>query len=157
MPSETRWITPTAADLLRACSSPEREALAEAAIAPGQGDPVPETLADAVAHVRDCVASFSRNRLGGEGMVPRGLLGTTLSLGIYTALSRLPIASLITEARTRLYDDALDRLKLIAAGDITVEQPDLPLGCADFHYTNTARPRWRSIPRRFTRAHEEGL
>jgi hypothetical protein len=102
----------------------EWEAVREMALAEEQSDPLVETLADATLLVRGYVAACPRNRLGAEGTVPAALRGATLAVAAYRALSRLPVSSLISEARTRLHDSALDTLNSTAACKFAVELPD---------------------------------
>jgi phage gp36-like protein len=118
------WAAPTSNDLRTRLTGPELSALAGAAKASGQGDPTPEILARAVDECRGYLAARPAGDMGPAGTLPPQALGACLDIARYRLCSRLPVASLLTEARYNEYKDALQWLRDVQAGRCAVEAPD---------------------------------
>ena len=118
------WITLTEAQVLTKLSAPELAALKTAATAPGQTDPLPEILAQVVREVRGHVAGCDRNTLGPADTIPDELLGAALNRVRYELATRLPVASLLTEARKESNRDALTLLQRVASCQFALVQPE---------------------------------
>ena len=116
------WNIITTDDIKARLAGAELNALQTAALADGQVDPTPEIVAQAIDEVRGYVAAGGFT-LGAEGTIPGKLKGATLNLIRYRLCSRLPVASLLTEARIKEYEDALRLLEQVAAKKFMVEEP----------------------------------
>ena len=117
------WITITEALVTSKLSGPELAALKSAALATGQSDPLVEVIAQIVTEVRGYVGASARNTLGEGATIPDELLGAAISRIRFELATRLPVASLLTTARTEANTQALDRLRDAAAGRFAVIQP----------------------------------
>ncbi len=117
------WITLTETDVQTRLSGPELAALKSAALATGQSDPLPALVASVAREVRGYVAAGERNTLGPAGTIPDELESASLARVRYELATRLPVASLLTEARKEANRDALARLRDVAAGKFLIVQP----------------------------------
>lgn len=123
------WLALTPAHLQQSLSSVELSALQTLLLAAGQTDPLPEVIARTVSEVQGYVGA--RYTVGQTGTVPVQLLSAAIALARWHLLTRLPKASLATEARRTEYTDALALLRDVAAGkfalavatDPATEQP----------------------------------
>jgi len=117
------WTTLSVSDLYSGLTSPEVSALQTAATKTGQADPVAEAIAEAVQTVRGYVAANRANQLGDGATIPLELKSDTLAIARFGALNRLPVKSLMTQARIDAKNDAISKLKDVAAGRFAIEQP----------------------------------
>ena len=116
------WNTITTDDIKSRLAGAELNALQTAALADGQTDPTPEIVNQVIDEVRGYIAAAGVT-LGTEGTIPSKLKVATLNLIRYRLCSRLPVASLLTEARIKEYDDAVRLLEQVAAKKFAVEEP----------------------------------
>lgn len=116
------WAAITTDNIKARLAGAELNALQTAALAQGQTDPTPEIVAQAIDEVRGYIAAGGYT-LGAEGTVPSKLRGATLNLIRYRLCSRLPVASLMTDARIKEYDDAVRLLEQVASKKFLVEDP----------------------------------
>jgi len=120
------WVTITENDILTRLAAPEVNALKTAATAQGQENPLPEILAAVVREVRGYVAAFPGNKLGPDGTIPDELQVAALNRARYELATRLPVASLLTDARKESNADAIARLRDVAKGTLRIVQPPHP-------------------------------
>lgn len=109
------WITPTEAGILTKLSAPELTALKTAAVAPGQDNPLVESIKFVVNEISGYVAACDRNTLGPVGTIPPELELAALNRIRYELATRLPVASLLTEGRVESNRNALSLFKEVAA------------------------------------------
>lgn len=117
------WITLAEADVLTKLAAPELAAMKTAALGAGQANPLPEVITQVVREVRGYVAACDRNRLGEGATIPDELLGAAISRIRFELATRLPVASLLTDARREANRDALTLLSRVAACTFVLEQP----------------------------------
>lgn len=117
------WITLSETDVQTRLTGPELTALKTAALAAGQSNPLPEIITKVIQEVRARVAACQLNRLGSGATIPEELSEACLAMIRYRFITRLPVASLLTEARRDEYRDALRLLEDVAACRLRVEQP----------------------------------
>lgn len=118
------WLALTAAHVQQSLSAPELSALQTLLLAPGQTDPLPEVISRTVCEVQGYVGS--RYTVGQAGTVPEQLLSASIALARWHLLTRLPKASLATEARRTEYTDALALLRDVAAGKFAISEATDP-------------------------------
>ena len=118
------WIALTEAHVLTKLTAPEVAALKTAATATGQADPLPEIVAQIVREVRGHVAGCAKNTLGPAGTIPDELQGAALNRVRYELATRLPVASLLTDARKESNRDALTLLQRVASCQFALVQPE---------------------------------
>lgn len=124
------WTTLTSADLSATLLATESAALSTFALAPGASDPVATALAAMAEEVRGYVSAHAGMPLGQPGTIPSELQATALAIARWRLLNRLATGRasqvLLTEARRREYEEAVARLKDVAAGRFFVSPPDDP-------------------------------
>jgi glycerate-2-kinase len=120
------WITLDETNVQTRLTGPELSALKSAALAPGQVNPLPEIIAKVIQEVRGRVAACQLNRIGAGSTIPDELTESALAIIRYRLLTRLPVASLLTDARREEYRDALRLLADVAASHFRIEQPSTP-------------------------------
>jgi phage gp36-like protein len=118
------WTAPTVNDLKTRLAGPELTALSNAAKATGQADPTQEILTRAIDECRGYLAARPDSDMGPAGTLPLQVHGACLDLARYRLCTRLPVASLLTDARYNEYKDALTLLHDVQAGRCIVEAPD---------------------------------
>lgn len=118
------WITLTENDVLTRLSAPELKAIKTAATDLGQPSPLPEIIGYVTREVRAYVAAFAGNKLGPEGTIPDELQLAALNRVRYELATRLPVPSLLTDARKDSNADAIAQLRDAAAGRMRVVQPE---------------------------------
>ena len=100
------------------------------ALATGSADPVAAALADTTAEVRGYIAARAGEMVGEDGTLPSELKATALAIARWRLLTRLAAGRaatmLLTDARRRDYEDAIARLKDVAAGRFFVSPPTTP-------------------------------
>lgn len=74
------WTSITAADVMTRLSGKEAEAFRNAALAPGEADPMATTIAAVVNRIRGAIAANPRNTLGPDGQIPKCLLDAALDM-----------------------------------------------------------------------------
>jgi phage gp36-like protein len=117
------WLVPTRSDLSRALTGAELSAVESVAVASGESDPLPGTLAAAVQLARGYIAGCPRNRLGPADTVPDALLSVVCAIARWNLLNRFPDVGITTDARRGEYSDALATLRDAAACRLAVEAP----------------------------------
>lgn len=117
------WLTITEANVLSKLSAPELAAMKTAALASGQANPLTEAIADVVREVRGYVAACSGNTLGEGDTIPDELLGAAINRIRYELATRLPVASLLTDARKEANRDAVALFGRVAACTFRIIPP----------------------------------
>jgi hypothetical protein len=117
------WTVLTPDLILSKLSAPELAAMRRAATGAGQADPLGEVLAQVTREVRGFVAACADNRLGPEGAIPDELLGAAINRVRFELATRLPVESLLTEARKEANRDALSILRDTAACRFRIVPP----------------------------------
>jgi len=146
------WATLTVDDLKSRLAGAELASLQTAALADGQTDPTAETLAQVIDEVRGYIAAAGVT-LGTGITIPSKLKNTTLNLARYRLCSRLPVASLLTDARKQEYQDAIRLLEQVAAGRFRVEEPTV---AAD-EQAGAPSPSFGEDTHTFSRDNQDGL
>lgn len=118
------WITLTEADVITKLSGPELAAMKTAALQAAQTNPLTEVITQVVREIRGYVAACQRNTLGDGDTIPDELLGAAVSRIRFELATRLPVASLLTQARTDANSQALTLLRDVAACKFLVIEPD---------------------------------
>jgi phage gp36-like protein len=118
------WITLTATDVRTRLTGPELAAAQAAALQGGQGDPLPDVVAQVVAEARGYIAGHASNRLDADtSTIPAALQSAVLAIIRYRLLTRLPVKSLLTEDRVKENEQALLLLRMVARGEFAVDAP----------------------------------
>lgn len=146
------WAIIVVDDLKSGLAGAELEALQSAALATGQSDPTPEIIAQVVDLVRGYIAAGGVT-LGSGATLPSKLKTSALAIIRYRICSRLPVSSLLTEARKQEYQDAIRLLEQVAAGRFRVEEPEN----AATEQAGASSPRFDTLPRIFTPANQDGV
>lgn len=147
------WTTITTDDIRARLTGPEMAALQSAALGESQEDPTPEIVAQVIDEARGYIAAGGYT-LGAEGTLPSKVKGATLNIIRYRLISRLPVASLMTESRRREYEDAVRLLEQVAAKKFAVEDP---VTVAD-EQAGASSPRFSDTPTRvFSPDVQEGV
>lgn len=146
------WITITEAHLLSKLSSPELAAMKSAALGSGQANPLTEAIADVTREVRGYVAGCSTNTLGEGDTIPDELLGAAINRIRYELATRLPVASLLTEARKDSNRDAVALFSKVAACTFRI----LPPATVAPVQVSAPSPLFSGRTRQFTRATQDG-
>jgi hypothetical protein len=148
------WITLTEAGVQTKLAGAELAALKTAALASGQANPLPEVITQVTREVRGYVAACQRNVLGAEGTIPDELELAALNRIRYELATRLPVASLLTEARRDANRAATEQLKDAAACRFLIVAPATP--AAD-QAAASGTPRFTTRDRAFSRSRQDGL
>ncbi len=117
------WITLTSDDVRRCFAGPELTALQSVALGVGQSDPTTEVLAQITNDVRGYVAGCARNTLGEAGTIPEELKAAALALVAVELCGRLPVKSFLTEGRKTAAENALTKLRDVAACRFAIVPP----------------------------------
>ena len=112
------WITLTEDDVLTRLAGPELSAYRTAAKAAGQADPLPEIISGAVQEARGRVAKAGYTS-DDEDAVPEQVKHHVLAIIRYRLVTRLPLE--VKESRRKEYEDALQFLREVAAGDVVLD------------------------------------
>ena len=143
----------TEADVLAVLTEPERIAVDESATG-DQGSPVAAVIASATAEARDRIAAHSANKLdAAPNTVPEGMVHQLVAIIRYRLLSRLPVQSLITDARTQEYKDARNYLTDVAKGLVSIEQPE----AVDTTPRKQTKPSIAARQKKFSRTQQDGI
>lgn len=146
------WITLNADAGADRLTETEARVYRERFLKTGAPDPLPEIQANAVAEIRGNVANWHQNTLDTEdGTIPSNLIETARAIIRYRLLSRLPVESLITDARRSEYKDALHLLERVAIGKFAVDQPDAPPA------SGAPSPSISARTRNFGRSSQDGI
>ena len=113
------WITIQPEDAQGKFAAAELAAIQSVQLSQDQSDPVATEIVNVVDEVRGYCAV--RNVLGPENTIPSKLKDATLSILAYRIASRLPVKSLLTDARTKNYDDAIRLCERVAQGLFRIE------------------------------------
>jgi len=121
------WITLTSADISATLLAQEVAALSNYSLAAGAADPIAAAIGDTTEEVRGYVAARAGGVVGDSGTLPSELKSTALAIARWHLLTRLAAGRaatmLLTDARRRDYEDAIARLKDVAAGRFFVQPP----------------------------------
>src|SRR4051812_45622795 len=101
------WITLTEAGVLTKLSGPELTALKSAALQAGQSNPLPEVITQILGEVRGYVAAAKLVQLGPDDTIPAELELPALNRIRFELATRLPVASLLTDARKEANRNAI--------------------------------------------------
>lgn len=112
------WITLTAGDVLGAFGASEKVAYD----AKRGDDTLPGIVTGVVAEVRGYVGV--KHNLGPAGTLPEELRETAIIIARHRFLTTLPSDKLITEQRQKEHDRAEARLKAVASGEFSVQDPE---------------------------------
>jgi hypothetical protein len=118
------WIPLTEADARTVLSAPELQAYRTQALADGQPDPLPLTIAQVVELVRGYVAACPRNTLGAGDTIPAELLAPTLDLLAVRLTNR--VGQEPGELRRAAAAAAIRLLEQVAACRFDLEAPATP-------------------------------
>lgn len=119
------WAAVTVDMVKTRLAGPEVAALQTAALATGQVDPLPDTIAQVVDEVRGYI-SAGGSVLETGATIPSKLRSATLAIIRYRLITRLPVKSLMTEARKEENDAAVRLLERVADGKFSVEEAVTP-------------------------------
>lgn len=147
------WISITEDDVKTRLSGPELSAFKSAALASGQGSPLPDIINQVVNEMRGYIAACESNQLGAGTTIPDKLLGATLAMIRYRLATRLPVASLLDENRINENREALRLMERVAACSFRLEEPD-SISDEKLAYP---KPSFGKRRRHFGRRHEEGI
>ena len=120
------YIELTAATVAQRLAGAELTALKTAALSSGQDGEtlLADCISRTVAEVRGYVAAHRANVLGEGATIPDELEDSALALVVYKFITRLPgLKALLDERRVKAYEDALSRLREVAAGKFLVVAP----------------------------------
>jgi len=120
------WIIIVEADVISKLSGPEIAAMKTAALQAAQANPLPEVIEQVTKEIRGYVSACAENKLGDGVTIPDELLGAAINRIRYELATRLPVATLLTDARTRANDQALTLLRDTAACKFKVIAPTTP-------------------------------
>jgi len=109
-----------------------------------------------VQEVRGYIAGNPKNVLAEGETVPEECEDSALALIRFRLCSRLPVSSLLTDARKSEKDEALTFLRDVAAGRIALVQPTSP-AASDEQANATISPTIRAGRRRFSRRDQDGI
>ena len=116
------WLTITSDAVKTRLTGAEVSALQTSSLAEGQTDPLPEIVSQVCDEVRGYI-SASGCSLGAAGTIPQKLLSATLAIIRYRLCTRLPVKSLLTDARVEENNAAIRLLEQVAARKFLVEEP----------------------------------
>lgn len=123
------WNTITIADVQLKLAAAEYSSVTTASLPDGKtgSDIVNEEITNAIQEVRGYVAGRVANVQGEGSTVPDELRDTTLALIRYRVFTRLPgMKKLLDELRVKEYDEALRKLRDVAAGRFRLVNPETP-------------------------------
>src|SRR5271156_512205 len=106
------WITPAEPDVLTVLSETELATYRAAALASGQADPLPPTLAQVVDLVRGYVGADRPTTLGVSGTIPQKLLAPALDLVAVRLPQRVGVPP--KDVRKSAADQAIRLLEQVA-------------------------------------------
>jgi len=132
----------------------EIDAARTIALADGQADPLAEVVSRVVKEVRGYVGGYTTNSLAEGDTIPEECEDAALALIRWRLCSRLPVASLLTDARRAEKDEALTFLRDVSAGRIAIVQPASP---ASEQAGGSIRPSICARSRRFSRRQQDGI
>lgn len=117
------WISITENDLNATKLAPLMSALRTAALAEGQGDPVPEMTAGVISRVRRMIAACRTNRVDVDATkIPESLKELCCRLIIIAAKNRLEIP--LTDDERKQWDIDERELAAISKCDLPIETSD---------------------------------
>jgi phage gp36-like protein len=121
------WLSLAPSDLSATLLAQEVAAMSSYAMAPGAADPVAAALTDTIEEVRGYVEARANGIVGDPGTLPSELKATALAIARWRLLTRVAAGRaatmLLTDARRRDFEDAIARLKDVAAGRFFVADP----------------------------------
>ncbi len=110
-----------------AMAGPEDSAYRERLLSSGQGDPLPEIIAQVVSQVRNAIRSCPKNKLHATpGFLPDGAVFHAVAIIRYRLLSRFAVGERDQpgDARKTEYNEAIRWLELVRSCKEVIEQPD---------------------------------
>ena len=146
------WIIVDPKEVQGKFAAAELQAIQTVQLSEGQEDPVPTELANVLDEVRGYCAV--RNTLGPAGTIPSKLKDAALAITAYRIASRLPVASLLTNARERAYTEGIALLTRVAQGLFRIEVTVVE----DTENSGTPKPSFKGrTPRYQSRASQDGI
>ena len=123
----TAWVVIAQTDLNDYLVSAQVDALAAAALAPGQTNPFARVMPDVMARIRAAIAGCQRNRVSATAnSVPPELKWAACLLTIEAMQTRV-VGLVLTEEQKGMIRDAKDELKLIRECESVVVTPTDPV------------------------------
>lgn len=116
------WTTITVEHVKTRLAGAELAAVQSAALAEAQTDPLPEIVGQVLDEIRGYVAAGGVT-LGIAGTIPSKLVGAALAIIRYRLCTRLPVKSLLTDARVSENTEALALLVRVSDRKFSVEEP----------------------------------
>lgn len=123
------WNTISTDDVKALLSASEYGSITTASLPDGKTgtELVEDVIGNAISEARGYIAADVANILGVEGSVPDELRATVLVIIRYRLFTRLPkMKVLLDELRTREYEEAMRKLRDVAAGKFKLVQPITP-------------------------------
>lgn len=125
---ETIWRAITEADLQRHVLNPKLNAARTAALAPGQADPLAQTIADTTAEIRAAIQTCRNNAVSSDTTtVPPEWVKWACYLVIAALQTRLAGALKLDEDQRKQVERAEDRLDEVRNCKLAVTVPSEPL------------------------------
>lgn len=147
------WVTLQIDSLKTALTGGEYTALAAAALAEGQANPLPAIIRRAVQLVRGKVAAGGHTLEEGE-TIPQELEDAALCIVRFNALTRFPnLRALLDANRVAAKDDALKLLREVASGTMKIEAAETPTE----QVVSAPGPNFTATTPTRTRANQSGL
>lgn len=116
------WRIPTTDDFRDAILEDELTAWQSASVADGK-DPTAKAIENAVGEFRAALRSGYSGVIGVAGTLPHDLIPSAMHLAVFYFLGGRGGAQ-ISDARTQLYRDAIDKSRRIADGRLAYTDPD---------------------------------
>jgi phage gp36-like protein len=114
------WITLAESDVLERLNNAELDSY-KAKVADLQADPLPGILTSAIEDARD----YCRKQISSFPAaitIPPGLKRSVVDIAIYDLCKRIQTGT--ENQRKGAYDEAMEKLNLVASGEVIVEKPD---------------------------------
>lgn len=116
------WRAITESDVLAVLTETERAAVDTLNLG-DQDSPVEAVIASVTDEARGRIAANPANQLGEDGTLPATVIHQAVAIIRYRLLSRLPVASLVTDARRAEWDEANKFFRDVAKGEVSIERP----------------------------------
>lgn len=123
------WITIASADLQQKLTADEFDAVTTVSLPDGVSAAtiIADEISRTVSEVRGFVSANKTNVLGDGETIPGELLDAALCILRHKVFSRLPgMKSLLDEIRVREFDEAMRKLRDVAAGRFSLVPPTTP-------------------------------
>jgi hypothetical protein len=117
------WRALTSSDIETGFAAAELTALRSVQLGVDIVDVEAQTIQMVVDEVRGYIAGSVVTVLGAEGTIPDKLVATAIDMAVWYMAKRLPVKSLATDARKEAYDQAMRKLRDVAANRFRIEAP----------------------------------